>query len=227
MNEQSNKHVVLGIILGTVILFGGLTWLVAKSPSDGGSREEEVVFQDASDPFVGPADSKVVVRVYGDFQCPACRAAEPAFKQAITQFADRVKFIWKDFPLEAIHPNARLAANAARCAQVQQKYVAYHDVLYQTQNEWSSLRDPASKFIEYAGRVGLVGDAFSSCLSSRAENGKVSSNVSEGSRNNVSGTPTFFVNNVRYPVMSASEWQRVLNSALQNAASTSTTTANP
>jgi protein-disulfide isomerase len=152
--------------------------------------------------------------MYGDFQCPACRSAEPGVKYAIDTYRDRVRFVWKDFPLSQIHPNAELAANAARCAETQGKFWEYHDALYASQPEWADERDPSQKFAAYAKDVGLNTDAFSSCLSAREQKAKVGADVAEGFHNSVDATPTFFINNRRYFGMSPSEWATQLDQAL-------------
>lgn len=216
MDQGSNKHVVIGIVAVTVLIFGGLTYLVARSPSSGVGPQVEtgLTFSDTDNPSVGPADAKVTVQIYSDFQCPACRASEPILQQMIQQYKDRVRFVWNDFPLEGIHKNARLGANAVRCAQAQGKYFEMHDHLFAEQDMWVNAADPKSTLVGYAQGLGLDKAVFEACLNNRSEDAKVAADIREGNGNRVDSTPTFLINNVRYNGMNAADWQAALNAAL-------------
>lgn len=224
MSDSKNTPLIVGIIAVTVILFGGLAWLLARTPASpsvsNAGQPENVTFNDESNPFVGPADAKVVVRLFSDFQCPACRYAEPAVKAAMDQYRDRVKFIWKDFPLETIHPNARLGAEAGRCAAVEGKFWEYHDQLFNKQSEWESLPNAFNKFVEYGSQVGITSASFSSCVQSRAQTALVRRDINEGFANDVDRTPTVFINNRRYFAMTSAEWKKNLDAALAETSST-------
>lgn len=220
-SASSNKGVIIGIAVVTVLIFVGLVWAVMMAPSGSNTTGEEknLVFQDQNDPTLGPVNSKVLVRLFGDFQCPACRVAEAGVRYAMEKYKDRVQFIWNDFPLTTIHPNARLAANAARCAEDQGKFWEYHDKLYTAQTEWADVKSPQEKFNQYASELGLNKENFSSCLSVQAQNKKVGDDMDEGFKNNVDRTPTVFVNNRRYFSLSPAEWDTAITSALQSSAS--------
>jgi protein-disulfide isomerase len=218
MNEPSSNNlpVIGGIIAVSVLLFGGLVWLLAKVPSDVPPLTTgPVSFADEGMPFIGPSEAKVTVQIYGDFQCPACKAAEPALKLVMDKYQDRVAFVWKDFPLMSIHPNARAAANAAWCAKAQGKFWEYHDELYAQQNAWSGLRSLDEAFAGYAKNVGMLDETvFRSCFQSRAHDDKVMAGVSEGTRNGVDRTPTYFINNERVFGMTPAEWYEKIDRAL-------------
>ncbi len=223
MSDSKNTSLIVGIVAVTILLFGGLTWLLVKAPSSPSANNvgqpEDVRFSDENNPFVGPADAKVVVRFFSDFQCPACRYAEPAIKAAMEQYKDRVKFIWKDFPLETIHPNARLAAEAGRCAAVEGKFWEYHDQVFNKQSEWEALPNAFNKFVEYGSQVGITGPSFSNCVQSRAQTALVRRDINEGFANDVNRTPTVFINNRRYFAMTSAEWKKNLDAALAEVAS--------
>ncbi len=224
MSDSKNTPLIVGIIAVTVILFGGLAWLLARTPASpsvsNAGQPEEVSFNDESNPFVGPADAKVVVRLFSDFQCPACRFAEPALKTAMDQYKDRVKFIWKDFPLETIHRNARLAAEAGRCAAVEGKFWEYHDQVFSKQSEWEALPNPFNKLIDYGSQVGITSPSFTSCVQSRGQSALVRRDINEGFANDVDRTPTVFINNRRYFAMTSAEWKKNLDAALAETSST-------
>ncbi len=221
MNEQptGNKGLIFGIIGITVLIFAGLVWAIVSAPpaenGNGGTTNESVSFNDANDPVKGKVGAAVVVHLYSDFQCPACRASEPAVRYAMEKYGDRVLFIWKDFPLLQIHKNARKAANAARCAQDEGKFWEYHDKLYDTQSEWSN-GDASPKFLAFAGQLGLNSAQFTSCLNADADDAKVAAGIAEGYRNQIDRTPTVFINNRRYFSMTPAEWDAALESALSS-----------
>ncbi len=224
MSDSKNTSLIVGIIAVTVILFGGLAWLLARTPASpsvsNAGQPENVTFNDESNPSVGPADAKVVVRLFSDFQCPACRYAEPAVKAAMELYKDRVKFIWKDFPLETIHPNARIASEAGRCAAVEGKFWEYHDQLFTKQAEWEGLSNPFAKLVEEAAQVAITNSSFSACLQARAQTALVRRDINEGFANDVDRTPTVFINNRRYFAMTSAEWKKNLDAALAEASST-------
>ncbi len=223
MPEQKNTGLILGIVGVALVLFGGLVWLLVRTPADPSSRNvgqpEEVTFQDEHNPSLGPSDAKVVVHLYSDFQCPACKFAEPPVKATIDAYKDRVRFVWKDFPLEQIHANARTAAIAARCAADQGKFWEYHDEVYAKQSDWDKLADPRPGLTEEAHAIGLDRTAFVVCLQAKTHDDWIAQDIAEGLRNKIDRTPTFFVNNRRYFAMSPDEWKKAIEGALQRAGS--------
>jgi protein-disulfide isomerase len=222
MAQQKNTGLVVGIVAVTVVLFVGLAVLVSQLPADpsvkNAGQPESVTFNDEGAQSIGPADAKVVVHLYSDFQCPACKFAEPAVKATMAAYKDRVRFVWKDFPLETIHRNARSAAEAARCAVDQGKFWEYHDELYAKQTEWESLSNPNEKLIQEAGAVGMNINTFSTCVQARTHTDLVKRDINEGFDNDVDRTPTVFINNRRYFAMNAAEWKKNLDAALQEVA---------
>lgn len=222
MQEQSNTKLILGIVGLSLLLFVGLVYAVLRAPSEPpvsyNVQDEQVTFSaDPQSPVIGKADSSVVVRLYSDFQCPACRVAEPGVQHAIQKYKDRVKFMWKDFPLETIHPHARIGADAARCAEAQGKFWEYHDKLYANQDQWAAQASPEATLASYAQDLGLNKEQFQTCLSTKAQDGAVAAGISEGFANRVDRTPTVFINKKRYFSLTAAEWDRLLDAALQEA----------
>lgn len=219
MSLTSEQRLLGAIIVGAVVLFGGLTYALVRAPSSNVNPSGTVVFSDENAPTKGAEDTRVVVRMYSDLQCPACRAAEPALQAVMAKFGDRVKFVWKDFPLMTIHPNARPAANAARCAQDQGKFWEYHDRLFVEQAAWSAERDPKDRFVQFAREGGLDEAAFTACYGERRFDDRVMDDVQEGERNAVNATPTFFINERRALVRSEAEWTSALEQVLSETAS--------
>ncbi len=145
------------------------------------------------DPARGPDDAAVTIIEFSDFQCPYCgRFFQQTLPQLMAQYGNRVRFVYRDFPLDQIHPNARNAAMAAECADDQGKFWEYHDVLFSNQQ---ALGVPDLK--RYAEELGLDAEAFAECLDSQKYNGEVDADLRDGLRAGVTGTPTFFINGKR------------------------------
>ncbi|MFH1095454.1 MAG: DsbA family protein [Candidatus Micrarchaeota archaeon] len=143
-------------------------------------------------PFQGPADAKVAVVEYADFQCPFCARAYPTVKQVMGDYNGKVRFYFKNFPL-SFHQNAQKAAEAYECALEQGKPWEYHDALFTNgQGDGTGLDTASLK--QYAAQLGLDTAKFDACLDGGQMASRVAAEQAEGSRNGVSGTPTFFVN---------------------------------
>src|SRR5690349_4269798 len=88
---------------------------------------------DAADHNLGPSHAAVTIVEYGDFECPNCKQAAPAVKLVLARFAGRVRFVWRQFPLEEVHPHALHAALASEAAAGQHKFWPMHDLLFENQ----------------------------------------------------------------------------------------------
>jgi protein-disulfide isomerase len=146
---------------------------------------------------IGQASAPVTMTEYSDFQCPLCKKYfTDSFSQIKTKYIDtgKVKYVFKDFPLTSIHPNARKAAEAADCALEQNKFWEMHDLLFTKQSEWSGEADPSGKFAAFATELQLNSDQFSKCLETSKYKGAVSAEMKEGRIAGLSGTPSFDIN---------------------------------
>jgi protein-disulfide isomerase len=171
------------------------------------------------DPTVGFArgarEAPVTIVEFSDFQCPYCRSVVATLKDVAARYPDRVRWVFRDFPLENLHPEAPLAHEAARCAGDQGKFWPYHDLLFAETN----LTPDALK--RYAAQVGLEASAFAQCLESRRHRAAVAGDVAAGAQLGVTGTPTFFING--RPLVGnlpLAEFQRVIERELAKNAAT-------
>lgn len=142
----------------------------------------------------GNLESSVVVMEYSDFQCPACRSYYPMVRQLITEFEDRVVFVFRHFPLLSIHPNAEFAARAAEAAGEQDKFWEMHDILFQKQNEWARVANVTPLFESYATLLALDLEKFKTDFSSDAVKDFVRAQRVHAVQAGLQGTPSFFVN---------------------------------
>jgi protein-disulfide isomerase len=157
----------------------------------------------------GNPDASVTIMEFADYQCPSCQA----FAQQVKPIVDltyvqtgSVRLVFYDFPLSEIHPNAFLAARAARCAGDQGAYWEFHDRLFQTQPQWSNRADPSGEFVGYAAALGLARDEFRSCLRSDRHAEVVSANRILGEQLGVTGTPTILMDSGAGRAIHVSDW---------------------
>jgi protein-disulfide isomerase len=145
-------------------------------------------------PVLGDPKAPITVVEYGDFECPVCRNFHDAVRGLLPKYP-QVKLIFKDFPLDQIHPWARTGALAGRCAYQQDPKVFWkmYDLIYDNQ-DLVSAANAYDKMIEFAGQAGLNTDTFKSCLSSPQAAAEVNASLENGKLLNVRSTPTVFVN---------------------------------
>ena len=152
------------------------------------------------DPFKGNANAPVIVVEFSDFQCPFCSRF---FEQTLPQLEEnyietgKIKFVYRDLPLDNLHPNARPVHIAAECADEQGKFWEYHDILFEKQREWQSLAaaDLQITMAEYANDLGLEKASFESCMQSDEIADEVNKDYLDGTSYGATGTPTFFIGN--------------------------------
>ncbi|MFH1098889.1 MAG: DsbA family protein [Candidatus Uhrbacteria bacterium] len=142
-----------------------------------------------ADPTVGAtaADAGLVIVEFSDFECQFCRQAFPIIRSVVASHADRVRYVYRDFPVDSIHSTARDAAEAAQCAHEQGKFWSYHDKLFQSADTLD-----ANLLAQLARQVGLDGQQFDACVASRRFADEVQRDVDAGITLGVRGTPTWF-----------------------------------
>jgi protein-disulfide isomerase len=142
-----------------------------------------------TDPSLGNSNAVVTLVEFSDFQCPFCQRAAPTLKQLHEKYGDKIRIVWKDFPLTQIHPQAFKAAEAGHCAADQGKFWEYHDKLFAGQQ---ALQPDSLK--EYATGLGLDAEKFNGCLEASNHAERVRESVAAGTRLGVNSTPTMFIN---------------------------------
>ena len=152
------------------------------------------------DPRRGDPDAPITILEFSDFQCPFCaRFHVQTLPLLLEEYIDegKVNFVYRDFPIQSIHPNALPAAVAAECANEQGKYWEYHDTLFEKQRAWSNLDSDSviSTFSQYATDVGLEQTQFDSCLESGKYLEEVQNDLRDGREYDITGTPGFFIGN--------------------------------
>ena len=141
----------------------------------------------------GPANAPLTLVEYGDYQCPYCGQADPIVKELQRELGDRLRFVFREFPLAQVHPHAEHAAEAAEAAGAQGKFWEMHDYLYAHQRE---LDDPYLE--QYAGEIGLDMQRFDTEMRGQTYLERVREDFMGGVESGVNGTPTFFINGKRH-----------------------------
>ncbi|HJW89715.1 MAG TPA: DsbA family protein [Anaerolineales bacterium] len=144
------------------------------------------------DPAFGPADAAITIIEFSDYECPYCRSWHvEVFPKLMAAYPGQVRLIYRDFPIESIHPNATPAAVAANCAQEQGAYWEFNDLLFSMQ-----LGLNAKAYQQYASQLRLDERAFAECVESDRYLAEVRADLEYAANLGVRSTPTFFVNGI-------------------------------
>ena len=147
----------------------------------------------AEDHAQGPADAAITLVQYGDYECPYTRLSRHSVHQLQREFPDSLRFVFRHFPLQEIHPHARAASAAAEAAARQTDFWTMHAYLFEHQQ---ALEDADLK--RYAVELGLDSDRFARDRTSPEVENRINRNLASGELSGVSGTPTFYVNGIRH-----------------------------
>lgn len=207
---------VLAIVGVFIILFFALIGLLRRGglgPDEDilGVAESEVSI---ADHFRGNQDAEVVLVEYSDFQCPACVSSYPLVKQLADDFSDKIKIIYKHFPLSQ-HKNAKPAAFAAEAAGLQGKFWEMHDMLLEKHGVWANAQNVKEIFVEFARNLNLDEGKFLQDFDSQPVKSKVNSDYQRGASLGVPGTPSFFLNGAKLETpRSYEEFKNVIEEAV-------------
>jgi Na+/H+ antiporter NhaA len=220
-------------VLAAAVAASALAWVVfriirrlpesVRARQLRGTEEELVDLSDDVDPardhIRGPKDAPVTLLEYGDYQCPYCGQAEVAIRELIESFGDDLRYVWRHLPLNDVHPDAQLAAEAAEAAAAQGEFWEYHDLLLAHQDELAP-----TQLAAFAEELGLDVDRFWEELQGREHAARVAEDVTTADASEVAGTPSFFIDGRRYQgaydvetltsVVAAAERRRRLTAAV-------------
>ena len=143
----------------------------------------------AGAPSKGPDGAPVTIVEFSDFHCPYCRGVQSTLDQLLAKYPTQVRLVYKHFPIDSLHPQARRVADASWCAQQQHKFWEFHDAVYASAPDAS-----AAAIAGFASKAGLDLKAFDACVASGKADPIVQAHIDEGQHYGVSGTPGFFVN---------------------------------
>ena len=145
------------------------------------------------DHIQGPAGAAVTLVQYGDYECPYCGEAYPIVKEVRARMGERLRFVFRNFPITTAHPHAERAAEAAEASAAQGRFWEMHDLLYENQRR---LRD--EDLHAYAEQLGLDVELFDKEMAEHVHAELVHEDFMSGVRSGVNGTPTFYINGLRH-----------------------------
>jgi protein-disulfide isomerase len=158
---------------------------------DDSARLTQVV--SARDHAAGPAKALLTLVEYGDYQCPYCRAAYPVVKRLQKKLGKKLRFVFRNFPVTQAHPYALIAAETAEAAALQDKFWEMHDLLFEQQASLAPDIIPV-----WAKKIGLDVMKFGNDIKQGAIAKRIKEDRQSGIRSGVNGTPTFYINGIRY-----------------------------
>jgi len=147
----------------------------------------------AEDHVQGPENAPITLLEYGDFECPFCGRAYPIVKQVQEHFRDRLRFVFRNFPLGELHPYAAMAAQTAEFAAANDKFWPMHNLLFENQ-----IRFGSEFFLELARQLKLSAESLARAWEDGTFEARVIADFKGGVRSGVNGTPTFFINGQRH-----------------------------
>ncbi len=189
--------IIIAIIIGIMALIVRLERGTVSQDST--ETVAQILAVRADDHVKGNQETaRVVIVEYSDFQCPACAAVHEYFSEFPEDIAEHVLFVYRHFPLTAIHGNAVMAARAAEAAGRQQKFFAMHDMLFERQKEWSAVSSDAAveMFTRYATELGLDAERFAADIADTAIADRVTRDARDARTLRLGGTPSVFVDGV-------------------------------
>ena len=167
-------------------------WISYEQYQENQKEVSQVLTED--DPFWGVEDPLVYIVAYESFGCPYCQSNQADLKKLEAKFSSIIRFVFKDFPTEGLHTDVFDAHLAAGCAQDQNKFWEYHDLLFANQGDFSK-----ASLKEYAKNLGLDTNTFNACLDNEEHNQEIREDYAQGVNLGAQGTPTYIINGQMVP----------------------------
>jgi protein-disulfide isomerase len=209
------------VILLAVAVAGGAALYLSRQPDQITTTSENTPSVPLKDSggghFRGPESAQVTLVEFGDYQCPSCKAFHPIVQEVLARYPQQVRLEFHHFPLVTIHPNSMAASLAVEAAGEQGRYWEMHDLIFESQEQWSRNPNPEPDFLALAGRVGLNQNAFMQAMRSPQLQDRVLQDVVRGREASVEAVPTFFIDGQRLSVPpSISAFVDIIETRLQN-----------
>lgn len=193
--------ILIGILC--ILGFGGLVYMTKKDAVNVDALDPTSIIASTEssigDHVEGNRNAKVTLFEYGDFQCPGCGGAHKNTPIIQKIYYEKVRFVFRNYPLVSMHPNALAAASVAEAAGLQGKYWEMNSLLYNNQSQWSTLSadQRGDVFLSFAKQLQLNVDQYKSDLSSTKVQKKIQSDQAIANKSNVQATPSFFIGNTQ------------------------------
>lgn len=200
---MKNLPLLIGTMVVTLLLVVGIAFFFSGdgTQTSGVSpvTDTALLVSDTQNVKGATESAQVTVVEFSDLQCPACKAAHPLISQLTQKYGDKVKIVYRHFPLESIHKNAKYAAQFAQAAALQGKFWEVVDVLFARQQEWSDLgskEELNTAFLSYLDGLEIDKTALLAKIEDTSVVQRVEQDTVDGNKIGINSTPTFFVNGV-------------------------------
>jgi len=195
MQMTNEAKVLTGIVVLSIALVIGAVFFLSKPEKPIVIDAATLVREDSL--MTSTESAKLTIVEFGDFQCPACKMANPGLKQIVVENSGQVNFVFRHYPLP-MHKNAQPAAKAVEAANMQGKVWEMFDKIYDTQEEWAEVGNPVDLFKKYASELGLDAEKLAGDMNNPAIMDKINKDISDGNASGVNSTPTLYFNNELY-----------------------------
>lgn len=212
---EDRKFLFISLVVSFILIFGAVLFL-SKNNSSPKIVDAAILIGDGRH-LKGKEGAKVIIAEFSDLQCPACKLAEAELSKIYDVYKDRVKFVYRDYPLTTVHKYSERAAEASEFASENGKFWEFHDLMFAKQEEWSaaSNQDAFDVLISgYAKSLGLDDKKMIEALNNKVYSNKVQGDVGDGNKAGISATPTFFVNGEETNGYSFEEFKRLIEENL-------------
>jgi protein-disulfide isomerase len=220
------------VLLFLIITLPIFIWAILKinfNYKEGAQEPSRASIQVGNSPFLGPITAPITIIEFADYECPHCKEFhDQTLQNLLESYPNQIKFVYKQFPIESLHPMAPKASMVALCANEQNKFWQMSDLLFQNQGNIS-----AETIIGLATNLSLDLDLFNNCINTNKYSVDLQRDLTDGIFNNVNGTPTFFINGIKVEgALPLSSFKQIIDSELGPNSTPSpipvpTTTASP
>lgn len=195
MHMTNEARILTGIVVVTIAIVIGAVFFLSQPEKPIIVDPANLVKEDSLK--ISTDSAKLTIVEFGDFQCPACKAAHPGLKQALADFPGQVNFVFRHYPLP-MHANAQPAAKAVEAANRQGKVWEMYDKLFDAQEDWGNTSNPTDKFKQYAAELGMDSEKLVADMNDSAIQDKINNDIADGNASGVNSTPTLYFNNEVY-----------------------------
>lgn len=214
---EDRKFLFISLVVSFVLILGAVLFLSKGGGIEGKKVDEAILIKDGAH-VKGSVDAKVTIVEFSDLQCPACKFAQPELTKVYETYKDKIKIVYRDYPLTTIHKYAERAAEASEFASENGKFWEFHDLMFANQDTWAASTDEKqfNEFlVSYAKGLGLDDKKMIEALNNKTYAARVQSDVDDGNRAGINATPTFFVNGEETKGYGFDEFKRLIEKNLK------------
>lgn len=213
---EDRKFLIISLVVAFVLMLGAVLFL-SKESSSTKIIDTAVLTGDGKN-FKGKEGAGVTIVEFSDFQCPACRMVQPEVAKVYEAYKDKVRIVYRHYPLTTIHKYAQRAAESSEFASENGKFWEFHDALFAKQEEWSASSDEKKLYeylAGYARALGLDDKKLLESLNNKTNASRVQRDVEDGNKAGINATPTFFVNGEKMDGFGFEEFKRLIEKNLK------------